>query len=93
MPQKKCVFNDRLKESYKCFVDGLDVSEAKFIICGCYVSVANKGMFSFNRFIYLKFINVLSIFTFLSGTYDLKAHLDTTNYIYIYNDLFLFCCF
>lgn len=80
IPKRKCVFNDRLKQSFKCFVDGRDVSEAKCIVCDCYVLVANKGMFSFNRFIYLKFINMLSIFTFLSGSYDLKAHLDTTEH-------------
>ncbi|KAL4127157.1 hypothetical protein QTP88_011355 [Uroleucon formosanum] len=80
MPKRKCVFNDRLKESFKSFVDGRDVSEAKCIVCDCYVSVANKGVFSFNRFIYFKFINMLSIFTFLSGSYDLKAHLDTTKH-------------
>ncbi|KAL4121965.1 hypothetical protein QTP88_014381 [Uroleucon formosanum] len=56
MPKRKCVFNDRLKESFKSFVDGRDVSEAKCIVCDCYVSVANKG------------------------SYDLKAHLDTTKH-------------
>ncbi|KAL4082856.1 hypothetical protein QTP88_029512 [Uroleucon formosanum] len=56
MPKRKCVFNDRLKESFKSFIDGRDVSEAKCIVCDCYVSVANKG------------------------SYDLKAHLDTTKH-------------
>lgn len=80
MPKRKCIFNDRQKKLYKCFVDDRDVSEANCIICDCYVSVANKGMFSNNRFKYFKFINMLNIFTFLSGSYDLKAHLDTTKH-------------
>jgi len=81
MPKRKCVFNDRLKESFKSFVDGrVTLVKPNVLSVIAMFQFPIKVYFPSTNLYILNSLIMLSNFTFLTGSYDLKAHLNTTKH-------------